>query len=125
MVSKRSPIFFLFVFLFLGAVSACGEATSTSGDSIASSPLLTTLTPNAAAIGTTVTIQGTGFSYVTPKNVVIAGGTSITAASYTLINGGGEQLTFTIPTQAQTGAGELIVVVDGESSNALPLTITP
>jgi hypothetical protein len=70
-----------------------------------------------------VTLQGQGFSFVAQENVVALGGASVVADEYAVDPDGGESLTFTIPEEASAGDTEVIVVVEGNTSNSLPFVV--
>lgn len=81
--------------------------------------------PAVGSPGTSLRIEGVGFSLVAAENVVTVGGSSATASLYGVIENSGEFLTFDVPEEATAGDGILFVTVAGVSSNALPFTVTP
>lgn len=90
-------------------------------------PTITTLTPQSAAVGASVTVIGNGFS--TTGNTVHFGNGVITNLS----SSDGRSLSFTLPTQLtgygsqQVGLGTYYVSVtnsSGYTSNTLPFTVT-
>jgi hypothetical protein len=68
---------------------------------------------------------GRGFSFAAPENVVALDDSSTTAESYAIAADGTESLTFTVPDGAATGDTSLLVVVEGNASNAVPFTVLP
>ncbi|MBI4125246.1 MAG: IPT/TIG domain-containing protein [Deltaproteobacteria bacterium] len=112
----------------------CGSsATETAGFdpsvSIQASPFINRSAPTSGRSGDTITLFGFGFSNEAPNNIVTAGGAAATAASYSLVasptSSEIESLTFTIPTGAATGAGNLFVTVFENTSNAVSFTVNP
>ncbi len=88
---------------------------------------LTYLNPNSSAVGSTVTIVGSGFSQT--GNTVRFGGGVITG----LASSDGRTLSFTVPSQLVGGSSDFVrqdtynVSVSnfgGQTSNALPFTVT-
>lgn len=70
-------------------------------------------------------ITGVGFSIVSIENIISLGGTTIPASSYKVNDSGNEVLTFDIPNTLPTGDTTLLVIVDGEPSNSMKVTVTP
>ncbi|MDO8493811.1 MAG: IPT/TIG domain-containing protein, partial [Deltaproteobacteria bacterium] len=113
-------------------LQSCG--TSSLGDFDASIvtqtvPFINRVQPNNGRAGDTITVFGFGFSTTSGNNVVVVGGGSAAAANYALVNpavsGEIEQFTFTVPTNAATGATTLIVEVFGNASNGVAFTVNP
>lgn len=97
------------------------EATSENDFTVLTPPAITSFTPEAAAIGTAVTITGSGFSPVLSDNVVKFNGTaaSVTAATAT-------QLSVNVPQGATTGKISVTVSgLTGTASNDFTLLPTP
>ncbi|MBI2612377.1 peptidoglycan-binding protein [Candidatus Kaiserbacteria bacterium] len=96
---------------------------------IYSSVLLNSVTPNWAAVGTTITVKGNGFSAT--GNTVYMGGSVVATVSST---NNGTELTFAVPTQLQGPYGlqqivpghypVRVVNATGAQSNSLTLSIT-
>lgn len=79
---------------------------------------ITSLSPNSAAQGASVTIYGSGFDY--SNNTVYVGSQPVSnVASYN-----GTSLTFTVPTYV-TGSVQVYVANSRGSSNALTLSVLP
>lgn len=72
-----------------------------------------------------MTLTGNGFSFAAPENVISVGGSSVSAESYEISEEGSETLVFTLPEDAPEGETEMILIVEGHASNALPFTVTP
>jgi hypothetical protein len=77
-----------------------------SGGSSSPSVTITSVAPNPATTGGTVTVTGTGFT--SPATVSINGGAAITGA----VNGAGTQITFTAPAAT---SGALSVTTNGQT----------
>lgn len=90
-------------------------------------PVVSALSPNAGAVGTSVTVFGTSFS---PRNNTVNFGTGVIAG---LSSFDGNSLTFTVPSQL-TGYGSQTLTLGtynvsvtnelGQRSNSLPFTVT-
>lgn len=117
------------LFLFLG----CGSSSETNlfdaSISTQAFPLINRANPTSGRVGDTITIFGFGFSNGAANNIVTGGGQPTTAATYALVTNPTsseiEQLTFTIPTGAATGAGNLFVTVFENTSNTISFTVNP
>lgn len=117
------------LFLLLG----CGSSSETNlfdaSISTQAPPLINRANPISGRVGDTITIFGFGFSNGAANNIVTGGGQPTTAATYALVanptSSEIEQLTFTIPTGAATGAGNLFVTVFENTSNTISFTVNP
>ncbi|HEX5038214.1 MAG TPA: IPT/TIG domain-containing protein [bacterium] len=87
--------------------------------------MLVSVAPDAATAGDSVTLQGQGFSFVAQENVVAVGDASTVADDYLIAEDGTESLTFTLPDSASAGDTQILVVVEGNASNALPFVVEP
>jgi hypothetical protein len=81
-------------------------------------PTITTLSPNAGSVGSSVTIAGTNFSTTLTSNTVTFDGAAATVMSATTTS-----LLVTVPTNATTG--NVVVAVGGLSSNGVTFTVQP
>lgn len=93
-------------------------------------PLVTRLVPAVGRSGDTISILGLGFSAEPPQNIVLLGGATAVAVTYTLVTpaAGGEieQLTFTVPAAAAPGATTVTVnTFDRVSNSDVAFTVTP
>jgi len=104
-----------------------GNCGTTNPPSNVLSPTVTYLTPISGAVGTSVTILGSGF---TTSGNTVHFGTGVIAG---LISSNGQSVSFNVPTQLNgygtqnTGLGIYNVSVtngDGYSTNSLPFTVT-
>jgi len=85
-------------------------------------PSITSLTPNAGALGRSVGITGSGFSATASSNSVTFAGAGGTRVSATVTAATTTQLTVTVPTQAT--AGNVTVAVGGVLSNGVSFSVT-
>lgn len=117
-----------------GAVGGAESAAPSVDTSVPTglAPIISTITPNPAAIGATVTVTGFGFSSVSPSNILTIGGQSAIAdaGSYALVIPATatsiESLTFTVPAGTPVGVQTVFLTVVNMISNAdLTLTVTP
>ena len=106
---------------------ACGSGTDQidpvdSSVATQTGPIILSLNPTSGKVGSTVTINGFGFSAAAPVNIVTVGGKATSAATYSLlnppVNGAIEALTFQVPANAATGASGIFVTVFDLTSNA-------
>ena len=81
-------------------------------------PQITSLTPNAGNVGSSVKIIGTNFSATPGQNVVTFNGTTTTVTSASAI-----ELVVTVPVGATTG--NVVVTVGGLASNGVNFTVQP
>ena len=117
----------------LPLLMACGGGTELDiSDNVptGSPPLVFDVSPNTAAVGDQVLVSGIGYSIVPAENIIHFGDTAVVAETYALLdppqNNAVEQLTFTMPTDADIGDHLLLLTVDGEPSNAdTDFTVTP
>lgn len=129
MIHTKCIRYLLFILLLFG----CGSDPETMGldasISTQAPPFINRIDPASGSVGATVTIFGFGFSNEAPNNIVIVGGTSATASSYSLLANPSsseiESLTFTIPSGGSTGASDLFVTTFENVSNAVSFTINP
>lgn len=131
-LSKESAGLILSLFLLLDIGCGSNSETNLFDASVATEapPIITRIDPTSARAGETVTIFGLGFSNGAPNNIVTVGGVSTSATAYGLVNppaaGEIETLTFTVPTNATTGASSIFVTVfDNTGNTDVQLTINP
>ena len=120
-ILKKTFIFFLFLTWI-----SCGGGNSSSSDLSNSIPILITLTPNPASPGTTLSIQGNGFSPNLNENFLSIGSFLIPAQNYSLVHtsqGNLEQLDFSLPATLTTGTYSLFILVRENPSNSLNLIL--
>lgn len=72
-----------------------------------------------------ITLRGTGFSFIPAENSILIDDVSTSALSYTITQEGHEEITFKIPSQVLTGTVDIFVIVQNHPSNPLTLTILP
>ncbi len=80
-------------------------------------PNITTLSPTSGAVGTSVTITGTGFGSSQGTSTVTFNGTAAT----TIASWGATSIVMTVPTGATTG--NLVVTVGGVSGTGISFTV--
>lgn len=84
---------------------------------------LTNLVPTSGEIGTSVTLNGTGFSTVAANNTVKFGSITVPSGDIT-VNGSGTQITAVVPAGA-FGTQSVTVQVGSQTSNAVSYEIKP
>lgn len=97
------------------ASAGLGAPPSKTASGTATAPTITSLTPNAGLLGTSVTIAGSNFGATTADNSVTFAGPSNTRVSATVNTASSTSLTVTVPAQAVDGA--VTVAVNGLLSN--------
>jgi hypothetical protein len=104
-----------------GATTNLGPtALASVGSSGASSSVnVTALSPSWGAVGTSVTITGTGFDVNAVNDLVTFNGAAATVASVDVSNPQAEKLTVVVPAGATTGP--VVVTVGGQASPQAPL----
>lgn len=111
--------------------SACGSSAPFSPNVVTElPPTVSRVDPATGPVGTVIQIFGFGFSVAPPENVVIIGGSGVSAETYDLIvnptSDEIEVLTATVPTDAALGDSSIVVVVGEHTSNAdVMFTVTP
>jgi RHS repeat-associated protein len=80
-------------------------------------PAITTLSPNSGAVGTSVTINGTGFGATQGSSTVKLNGSTATVTSWS-----DTQVVITVP---NTISGSMIVTEGGVASNGVAFTVPP
>ncbi len=93
-----------------------GTATATAELTVVASVTITSFSPGSGAVGTTVTISGSGFS---GASGVTFGGT---AASFTVVSP--SQITSTVPSGATTGP-LTVTTPDGSATSASSFAVVP
>jgi len=121
-----SPFRGLFSIFFLLILSAC-SGSGVPSDTTTTQPLVMAALPNFAPTGSTITLQGIGFSLIFNENIVVVGNVSTQALSHQFIPntpaGATEEITFTIPSNSQIGPGSIFAIVDDVISNTIPFTV--
>jgi len=120
-----------FIGIILLLLSACGGSGTDNSflNTDSPQPLVIAAVPASAKPGATIQIQGVGFSPVVNENVILVGGTSSTAASFSLVaspaaaSGASDQISFVLPSQVQVGQSKLTVLVAENPSNAITFTV--
>jgi len=112
--------------------AACGGTSENFAPDVPtnSPPLVSRVEPNSGGADAEVTIFGLGFTVSVPENIVVIGGVSTNATSYTLLSNPTsteiEAITADVPADAQLGEGPIYVVVHENVSNAdVSFTVTP
>jgi RHS repeat-associated protein len=98
---------FLLALLFFLCFSPSARATS---------PSITSLSPNSGAVGASVTIAGSNFGSTQGTSTVKFNGTAATATSWSATS-----IVTTVPTGATTG--NVVVTVSGHASNGVSFTV--
>lgn len=88
-------------------------------------PVITAVAPDNAAGGDSVTVTGQGFSFVAQENVIALGNSAVSANDYQIADDGIETITFDVPSNAEPGDTDLIVIVEGNASNSIPFSVAP
>jgi len=102
-----------------GPVSVTGPGgTGSSPNPYKVKPVITSFTPPSGAVGTKVTINGTGFAGTTAVTF-----TNGVTATFTIVNS--TQLTATVPTGAVTGKITVTTSGGGKAKSATGFTVTP
>lgn len=104
-------------------VKALAAAAGYDNSSVASAtytigPIITAISPTSGVTGTVVTITGTGFGGTQGNSTVTLNGTAGTPTSWSATS-----ITVAVPTNATTG--NVVVTVNGLSSNGLAFTVLP
>jgi hypothetical protein len=81
-------------------------------------PTITTLTPNAGAVGTSVVIAGTNFRNTQASSTVSFNGVNSTPTAWSATS-------ITAPVPTGTTTGSVVVTVGGQPSNGSTFTVTP
>ncbi|HKV64028.1 MAG TPA: IPT/TIG domain-containing protein [Candidatus Acidoferrum sp.] len=81
-------------------------------------PVITSISPNSGAYGTSVTVSGTGFGFTQGSGTASFNGTVVTPTNWFL-----STITFKIPTGATSG--NVVVTVGGQPSNGVAFTVLP
>src|SRR5258707_14546264 len=81
------------------------------------SPSITSLTPNTGAVGTSVTVAGSGFGSSQGTSTIKFNGTTATVTSWAQTS-----IAATVPAGATTGS--VVVTVSGVASNGVTFTVT-
>lgn len=115
--------FLIIVAILATLTAACGSGGGYSSDiPTGTPPIVARVDPTAASIGDEITIFGIGFSSATPKNIVIIGAGSTSATAYNLLadptGDEVESITATVPIGVTAGSNSIVLVVDGNVSNA-------
>ena len=97
---------------------SAGTSSGTTFPILSAAPVITALSTNSGAVGTTVTISGSNFGSSQGTSTVTFGGVAATVSSW---NPGA--LVATVPSGAVTG--NVVVTVNGMNSNGLLFTLTP
>lgn len=118
--------------MLLLLIASCGGSSESFAPDVPtnSPPIVSRVTPNSGNAGSEVTIFGFGFTISVPENIVVIGGTSTNATSYTLLSNPTsteiEAITADVPNDAMLGEGPIYVVVHDNVSNAdVSFTVTP
>ena len=82
----------------------------------------TAATPSTVRAGAQVTIAGAGFDPVPSNNLVTVGSQLATVAS---VSAGGTSMTITVPPGLAAGPATIVLMANGQTSNALQCAISP
>ena len=102
-----------------GPVTVTVGGTASNADQIFTmpNPVITSLSPNSGAVGTSVNINGTGFGATQGTSTV-----KLNGATATVTNWGDTQVVITVP---NTISGSMIVTEGGVASNGVAFTVPP
>ena len=116
----------------IAASASCGGGGSGYPDDVPTQlpPTVASVEPTSGPVGTTITINGFGYSVAAPNDIVIIGDSAVSAESYALVNPPTateiESLTATVPAGTPLGANSIVVVVyDNASNGDVTFTVTP
>jgi hypothetical protein len=109
----RSSLLLLLALLFRSFLSA--QATNVNVNA-GLAPLLVSLSPASAPIGSSVTLAGNSFGATQGTSTLTVAGITATASSWS-----NTSVTFTVPT---TATGTVVMTRNGRTSNSLTLTVT-
>lgn len=122
---KKKIIFTLFLFLI-----SCGDGTDNSYlNPDSPQPVVISASPSSAKPGSSIQIQGVGFSPVVNQNIVLVAGTSSSATDFSLVanpsasQGATDQISFVLPDSVVVGETTLSVLVAENPSNAITFTV--
>lgn len=117
--------FSLLIIIGLVGICSCGGGSSyTYSDDVPtdSPPTINRVDPSSGAAGSQATLYGFGFSFIAPNNIITMGTYGTPATQYTLLPNPTsteiESLDFTIPSELAPGDYAIVLVVDGNPSNA-------
>lgn len=102
---------------YITAGTATIRVTTTTGSatgSFAIKPKVYSVSPTSGAVGSTVRIEGTGFSSTAANNTVNFAGATTSASAFT---GGSSVSTLEVAVPASAASGQLLVNVNSQSSN--------
>ena len=99
-------------------VTVNGIASSGVPFTVLPTPAITNLSPASGPTGTSVTVTGTNFGATQGPSTLAFDGAAVTPTAW-----GATSITFTIPAAATTG--NVIVTVNGISSNAVQFSVLP
>ncbi|HET8889243.1 MAG TPA: IPT/TIG domain-containing protein [Candidatus Angelobacter sp.] len=101
-----------------GPVVVTVNGQASNGVSYVVFPFITSLTPSAAGVGTSVTIAGANFGATQGTSTVSFNGTAATPSTWS-------DTSITAPVPAAASSGPVVVTVGGHASNGAAFTVTP
>jgi len=81
-------------------------------------PSISNLSPNAAGIGSPITVSGTAFGATQGTSTITFNGIAASPTSWSATS-------ITVPVPAGTTTGPVVISVNGQTSNAVTFTVTP
>jgi hypothetical protein len=99
------------------ATGYTNSAIATAAYTINNQPNITSILPNPAAVGTTVTITGTNFGTTQGGSTVTFNGTTASPASWSATS-------ITVPVPSGATTGNVVVTVSSQPSNGYSFTVT-
>lgn len=116
-------VILLLMVISLAGISSCGGPFSYNDDVPTNSPPnISRVDPASGAAGSEATLFGFGFSYIPANNFITMGAWGTLATQYNLLpnptNDEIESLNFTVPAELTPGDYAIVLVVDGNASNA-------
>jgi IPT/TIG domain/Chitobiase/beta-hexosaminidase C-terminal domain len=99
-------------------VTVGGVASNGVSFTVAPSPTITSLSPNSAPVGASITIAGANFGATQGSSTVTFAGTLAAPTSWSATS-------IVVPVPSAATTGNVVVTVDGGASNGVAFTVTP
>ena len=99
-------------------VTVAGVDSNGIAFTVGSDPIITSMSPSAGSVGTSITISGANFGATQGTSVVTFNGKAATATSWSATS-------IVVQVPANATSGNLVVTAAGVASNATPFIVTP